>query len=62
MAFQYRVLQSHEIQASKSHQGFALDILIGLSQPAKSISTSTIPLCAMALTSDARTNISSVNA
>ena len=39
MTVKYRVLQPNDIQTSKSHQEFALDVLIGLSQYAKSLSS-----------------------
>ena len=39
MAVQYKVLQPHDVQASGLNRGFALDVLVGLSKSAKSISS-----------------------
>lgn len=37
MPFHYKVLQPHDLNVSKSHQQFALDVLLGLSQSPKSL-------------------------
>ena len=37
MSVEYRVLQPHDVQVSKGHQQFALDVLLGLSQSPKSL-------------------------
>jgi len=37
MPAQYQVLQAHDVQVSKSHEAFVLDVLIGLSQTPKSL-------------------------
>lgn len=39
MAVQYKFLQPYDVQASESHQAFASDVLVGLSQSPKSISS-----------------------
>ena len=35
MTIQYKVLQPHDLQVSRSHQEFALDTLLGLSKSTK---------------------------
>ena len=39
MTVQYKVLQPHDFQVSKSHEEFALDVLLGLSRSPKAISS-----------------------
>lgn len=39
MTIQYKVLQPHDMQVSKSHQEFALDTLLGLSKSPKAMSS-----------------------
>lgn len=39
MSAQYRILQPHDVKVSKSQQEFALDVLLGLSQSPKTVSS-----------------------
>lgn len=39
MTAQYRIFQPHDVQVSKSHQDFALDVLLGLSKCPKTLSS-----------------------